>query len=205
MEVKLVIFDLDGVLVDACEWHRIALNESLKEVCGHEITLEEHYNDYNGLPTKVKLQKLTERNILDESKHEEVYTLKQQKTKDIIEREATIRQEKIDLFEWLIDEKDIKVACFTNSIRETAYLMLDQTGILHYFEMILTNQDVTKSKPDPEGYLKTLKELNFSNKNTIIIEDSPKGVAAAEASGCHVIVVKNPDEVTIDLFKEVIK
>jgi len=83
--------------------------------------------------------------------------------------------------------------------------MLDQTGILHYFEMILTNQDVTKSKPDPEGYLKTLKELNFSNKNTIIIEDSPKGVAAAEASGCHVIVVKNPDEVTIDLFKEVIK
>ena len=84
MEVKLVIFDLDGVLVDACEWHRVALNESLKEVCGHEITLEEHYSDYNGLPTKVKLQKLTERNILDESKHEDVYTLKQQKTKDFL-------------------------------------------------------------------------------------------------------------------------
>ena len=45
--MKLVIFDLDGVLVDACEWHRVALNEALKEVCNYEISLEDHYGEFN--------------------------------------------------------------------------------------------------------------------------------------------------------------
>ena len=60
MNGKLVIFDLDGVLVDACEWHRIALNEALKKVCNYEISLEDHYSTFNGIPTRVKLEKLTE-------------------------------------------------------------------------------------------------------------------------------------------------
>jgi HAD superfamily hydrolase (TIGR01509 family) len=205
MSVELVIFDLDGVLVDACEWHRVALNEALKEVCNYEISLEDHYNKYNGLPTKVKLAALTEINILSEDEHIDVYDLKQEKTKEIIESNAKIRQEKIDLLEWLVQDKNLKVACFTNSIRETAYMMLDKTGILNYFDMVLTNQDVEKPKPDPEGYIKTLKELDISNKNTIIVEDSPKGLQAAKESGCHVISVKNADEVTIELFKEVLK
>ena len=60
MRGKLVIFDLDGVLVDACEWHRIALNEALKKACDYEISLEDHYSTFNGIPTRVKLEKLTE-------------------------------------------------------------------------------------------------------------------------------------------------
>jgi beta-phosphoglucomutase-like phosphatase (HAD superfamily) len=58
--MSLIIFDLDGVIVDACEWHRIALNEALKRICGCEITLEEHYSVFNGIPTRVKLDKLAE-------------------------------------------------------------------------------------------------------------------------------------------------
>ena len=50
--IKLVIFDLDGVLVNACEWHRIALNKALKEICDYEISLEDHYCTFNDIPTK---------------------------------------------------------------------------------------------------------------------------------------------------------
>ena len=60
MSIKLVIFDLDGVLVDACEWHRAALNEALYEVCNYKISMDDHHSVFNGIPTKVKLQKLTE-------------------------------------------------------------------------------------------------------------------------------------------------
>ena len=60
MKSKLVIFDLDGVLVDACDWHRIALNRALKQACDYEISPEDHYSTFNGIPTRVKLQKLTE-------------------------------------------------------------------------------------------------------------------------------------------------
>ena len=50
---KLIIFDLDGVLVDACEWHRVALNKALKEVSNYEISLQDHYSTFNGIPTRV--------------------------------------------------------------------------------------------------------------------------------------------------------
>ena len=88
MEVKLVIFDLDGVLVDACEWHRLALNEALKEVSDYEISLDDHYKTFNGIPTQVKLDKLTEMGIIEEHHHKEIYDLKQSKTLEIINKKC---------------------------------------------------------------------------------------------------------------------
>jgi len=204
MEVKLVIFDLDGVLVDACEWHRLALNEALKEVSDYEISLDDHYKTFNGIPTQVKLDKLTEMGIIEEHHHKEIYDLKQSKTLEIINKNAMVRDEKIELIERLKNKK-IHVACFTNSIRETTTLMLRKTGILDMFELVITNQDVENPKPNPEGYLKTIKYFNVEKKSVIIVEDSPKGIAAAEASGCKVFKVKNPQEVNCDLFQEIIQ
>ena len=201
MKNKLIIFDLDGVLVDACEWHRVALNEALKEACDYEITTEEHYSTFNGIPTRVKLQKLTELGRIEEETHDRIYALKQSKTVEIIERDAKVRSEKQEMVRTLKDS-GTTVACYTNSIRQTAELMLEKTGILDMFEYVLTNQDVSKSKPDPEGYVFLMSHFGFKPEDTYIIEDSPKGLAAANASGANVIQVKNPDEVDINLFKE---
>lgn len=201
--LKLVIFDLDGVLVDACEWHRVALNEALQEICQYEISLEDHYNTFNGIPTKIKLNKLSELGVLSEAQHAAVYERKQAKTIEIINREAPLRQEKIDLLMWLRDS-DIPIACFTNSIRETAMLMLQKTGIIEYFDYILTNEDVSLAKPHPEGYLHVLEYFNVSPQSALIVEDSPKGLEAAYASGCRVLKVGNPDDVTVANLKEFI-
>ena len=113
--IRLVTFDLDGVLVDACEWHRVALNESLKEICNYEISLEDHYKTFNGIPTKVKLNKLTEMGILNKEQHERVYDLKQEKTVKIISENAELRQEKVDLINWLKDN-----GCIKESFEEAA-------------------------------------------------------------------------------------
>jgi HAD superfamily hydrolase (TIGR01509 family) len=198
--IKLVIFDMDGVLVDACEWHRIALNESLKEVCNYEITLEQHYNEFNGLPTKVKLRKLSERGILSEDKIDIVENIKQDKTLDVIAKECRVRDEKIELMKRL-KKNNLKIACYTNSIRKTAELMLEKTGIKGYFDLILTNQDVTQAKPNPEGYIKLMNIFNVANSECIIVEDSPNGLKAAKSSGATVLEVKNQDYVTCELFK----
>ena len=202
--IKLIIFDLDGVLVNACEWHRVALNEALKEVCNYEISLKDHHKIYNGLPTKVKLCKLSDYGLLPENKHKDVYDLKQQKTIMIIEENAKIRREKIELLNWL-KSQSISVACFTNSIRKTAELMLKKTGIYDLFGLVLTNQDVQKPKPDPEGYIKVLKHFNCSPQSAIIIEDSPKGLKAARSTGCTVLKVKSPNDVTIQLLEGVLQ
>jgi beta-phosphoglucomutase len=197
---KLVIFDLDGVLVDACEWHRAALNQALKEICNYEISIEDHHTTFNGIPTKVKLQKLTDMKILSTDKHEQVYERKQELTISTIEQHAQYREEKVQMIHELRN-RGYFVACFTNSIHQTAVMMLDKTGVLEHLDYLVTNEDVKESKPSPEGYLFLVEKFNTKKKNVIIVEDSPKGIAAARASGCNVIEVENADDVSIDLFK----
>lgn len=201
--MKLVVFDMDGVLVDGCEWHRIALNDALLEVCNYEIPLDEHYQIYNGLPTKVKLQKLSEKGVISPSQIDFIENLKQEKTESAILGNAVLRKEKVELLEYL-KGKGIKVACFTNSIRYNAELMLRLTGVLDLFDLLVTNQDVTRPKPDPEGYLMCMKSLGVEKSDCLIVEDSPKGVEAAQASGAKVLIVKGPDEVTVDLIRSII-
>jgi len=198
--IELIIFDLDGVLVDACEWHRVALNKALKQVCDYEISLNDHYKDYNGIPTKIKLNKLFEKGIVSSSDFVLIEKLKQHYTIELINETACIRQEKIDLLNYL-KNKQIKTACYTNSIRQTAELMLNKTGILNLFDLVTTNQDVEKSKPDPQGYLKIMNLFNINCCNTIIVEDSPKGFEAAYRSGAKVFKVNDQEQVNINLFR----
>lgn len=199
--IKAVIFDLDGVLVGACEWHRIALNESLKEVCNYEISLDDHYKEFNGIPTKVKLKKLAEKKIISEDKFKLIEEIKQKKTIQAINSFAYVREEKIELLKH-IKSKNIKLACYTNSIRETAELMLEKTGILKFFDLVVTNQDVKNSKPDPEGYKLCFKILNLNPEETIIIEDSENGFLAASLSKANVIRVKDQEEVNLSLLEK---
>ena len=198
--IKLVVFDLDGVLVDACEWHRIALNKALQQTCKYEISLQEHYREYNGIPTMTKLKKLNEKGIISKDKFEIIEELKQKYTIELINNTAHIREEKVQLLKYL-KQNEIKVACYTNSIRKTAELMLNKTGILNLFDLVITNQDVEKSKPDPQGYLKIMNLLNINCCNTIIVEDSPKGFEAAYRSGAKVFKVNDQEQVNINLFK----
>jgi beta-phosphoglucomutase len=199
-KIKLVIFDMDGVLVDACDWHKQALNESLMEISGFTISDEDHYTKYNGLPTKVKLKKLCELGCLSEKDIEKIENLKQDKTIDIINKNAHIRQEKVELLKYL-KKNNYFVACYTNSIRNTAELMLKRTGILELFDLIITNQDVKFPKPDPEGYNKIISFFDLSPKETVIVEDSPKGIEAAIKTGSSICIVKNPNEVTLELLR----
>jgi HAD superfamily hydrolase (TIGR01509 family) len=203
MSLKLVIFDMDGVLVDACGWHKDALNEALEEICGYVIPDQEHYSTFNGLPTRTKLHKLTEMGIIAADRHELVSELKQEKTIDIIEKRARRDESKIELIRWLKD-KEIITACFTNSISKTAILMLKKVGAHDLLDCLVTNQDVQNPKPDPEGYLKILEIFNCSAGNTMIVEDSPKGLTAAYASGCSVMEVKNSKQVTKNTVEDYI-
>jgi beta-phosphoglucomutase len=192
---ELVIFDMDGVLVDACGWHLDAFNAALKHVCNYEIPLQEHYRTYNGLPTKIKLQMLVENNKIKEEDVQNIFDFKQERTLEIIRAQSAQRPEKVELIQWL-KTNNTHVACFTNSIRETASLILTEAGILEHLEYFLTNEDVVNAKPDPEGYIEVLKHFNCTPENVMIVEDSPKGEKAARASGCHVMKVLNATEVT---------
>lgn len=199
MVQSAVLFDLDGVLVDACDWHYLSLNRALKEVVGFSISREEHITTYNGLPTKVKLEMLG----LDEEQSKQAWKLKQDYTLDTIRENGTIYEEKIELFEYL---KDIgtKIVCVTNSIQMTTFEMLKTTGQFDYFDMIVTNEDVENNKPHPDCYNLAVKNLDIEPNKCIIVEDSPKGMQAAKSSvvpNSNIWNVENCTEVTLENYR----
>lgn len=76
---KAVIFDMDGVLIDARDWHFNALNQAL-EPFGLEISRFEHENRFDGLSTKTKLNMLSEEKGLPREMHEAIFNIKQDRT-----------------------------------------------------------------------------------------------------------------------------
>ena len=202
MVPSAVLFDLDGVLVDACDWHYLSLNRALEEVVGFSISREEHITTYNGLPTTVKLKMLG----LNEEQSKQAWKLKQDYTLDIIRENGTVYEEKIELFEYLKDV-GIKIVCVTNSIRMTTFEMLKSTGQFDYLNMIVTNEDVENNKPHPDCYNLAVKKLNMKPNKCIIVEDRPKGMQSAKSSvvpNSNIWNVINSTEVTLENFRRFI-
>ena len=197
---RAVVFDMDGVLVDARDWHYEALNQAL-EVFGLGIPYEVHLSEYNGLSTRQKLAKLTESHSLPIELHSVISRTKQNRTLRIAAQKCFPITQHLILLE-LLKAKGFKVAVYTNSVRETAEAMLNYAGLLEKIDVLLTNQDVTNPKPDPEGYLLACQRLNVYPSETFVIEDGEFGILAAELAGCRVIRVNQPSDVSISRLAE---
>ena len=192
---KLIIFDLDGVLVDSKDWHYESLNESLQQVDKKFIiSYEEHLSCYDGLNTTKKLELLTEKKGLDKKYYQQIWENKQKSTFKII-KNLNLDYKLIELFK-KIKEKQYLICVASNSIRETVKLCLTKLGIMEYVDYYVSNEDVKYSKPFPEMYWKCMSVLKCLPKNTIIVEDSHIGRQGALDSGCHVLPVENYSDVT---------
>lgn len=194
---KLIIFDLDGVLVNAKHLHFESLNEALKLVDSKFVISEsEHLALFDGLKTQDKLNILSKIKNLPESHHKQIWNDKQKITLKKISQ-LTKDQNLIDLFEKL-SNLNFKLACCSNSIRKSVNVMLAKIGIIEYFDLILSNDDVVNSKPHPEIYWKAMSYLNCLPEETLIIEDSPVGLLGAERANCNILRVKNPNDLNLD-------
>jgi HAD superfamily hydrolase (TIGR01509 family) len=190
--IKLIIFDLDGVLVEAKNIHFEALNAALDEK--YKISWSEHLSIYDGLKTNQKLEMLTERKNLPTNLYSQVWEKKQSITLDKLKglKESKLL---IDCLEKLTIE-GYKIAVCSNSIRKTVLTVLAKLGIIEFMDLILSNEDVNNSKPHPEIYWKAISLMNFLPEETLIVEDSPYGLLAASRSKANILRVRNPNEVT---------
>jgi beta-phosphoglucomutase len=202
--IKAVLMDLDGVLVSACDWHYQSLNMALKEVADFEINYYEHIKTFNGLPTKKKLEILFNQRRVEKEDFDLIFKKKQQYTIDIIKDTAEIDYKKIELHEYL-KSQNLKLCCVTNSISETAKLMLECTGQLQYMDLVISNEDVRYPKPRAEGYITAMVKLVMYPKETIIVEDSPVGQESAAAACGNIWAVTGCEDVNLENYKSYIK
>lgn len=197
--IKAVIFDLDGVLIDATQWHFEALNNALN-IFGYEITKEEHQNIYNGLPTVEKLKILTKEKGLPQELYGIIQIKKRQYTEEKINLNCRPSYDKQIMLSNL--KNNYLLACCSNAQKNSIINMLTKAQIIEYFDVIIGNDEGYLPKPKPDIYLAAFNKLGIAPKEALIVEDAPAGVKAATDSGATVIKVKGYKEVDNSLFEE---
>ena len=191
MTTKLIVFDLDGVLVEAKNIHFNALNQALGK---YAISWNEHLSTYDGLKTSQKLDMLTKSKGLPIEDHEHIWETKQQITLKMLGELQPSTE--LQLVMSTLVQEGYKLAVASNSIRKTVITVLAKLGIVEYMDLIISNEDVLNSKPHPEMYWSAISKMKCLPEETLIVEDSPYGLLAAARSKSYILRVKNPQEVT---------
>lgn len=197
--IKAVLYDMDGVLIDAKDWHYEALNEALA-LFGMEIKRDEHLALYDGLPTRRKLEMLSASRQLPVRLHGFINEMKQRRTIEL----AYSRCRPFFPHQYALSRlqaEGYRQAACSNSIRNTVAVMLGQAALLPYFEFYLSNEDVAQAKPHPEIYLTAMQRMGLSPQECLIVEDNEHGIRAAKASGAHVMEVGDVYDVTYDRIR----
>lgn len=192
--IKLIIFDLDGVLVKAKNIHYEALNKALGEK--YSIEWNEHLSKYDGLKTKEKLEILSKEKGLPKESYEKIWKEKQRITIELL---SQIKEDtNIKSLIKNLSNRGYNIAVCSNSIRRTVLTVLSKLNIIEFIDLILSNEDVQNSKPHPEIYWTAISKLGVLPEQTLIVEDSPTGLLAASRSRSNILRVKGPEEVNIE-------
>lgn len=201
---NLVIFDLDGVLIDSRDTHYEALNLALHNVDPkYVINREEHLSVYDGLPTSKKLAMLTEKKGLPVDKHQQIWEDKQIATLEIFSK----LENDYELMHYFQQLKlhGYSIAVASNSIRNTVKMVLLKLGLLEFIDYYVSNEDVNRNKPFPEMYWKCMISCNALPKNTVIFEDSHIGRQGALDSGATLIAIENRYDLNQEKINKVFK
>jgi beta-phosphoglucomutase-like phosphatase (HAD superfamily) len=200
--IKAILFDMDGVLIDARDWHYEALNRAL-DLFGMALDRDTHLSSFDGLPTRRKLEMLQLSRGLPRQLHDFINRLKQNYTAEIVyARCRPVFQHRFALSR--LQQKGYKMAVCSNSVRASVNLMMSLSQLAEYLDLQMSNEDVARSKPDPEIYLTTMQRLEVEPQQCIIVEDNEHGIQAAGSSGGHVLVVGSPIDVTYDRIMQAI-
>ena len=196
---------MDGVLIEAKDWHYESLNRALG-LFGMAISRYDHLITFDGLPTSKKLKMLSLENGFPNGLHQFVNDLKQQYTMEIVYAKCKpIFHHQYALSK--LKKKGFKLAVCSNSIRKTVEVMMEKADLLDYLDFFLSNQDVKNGKPDPEMYNLAIQRLGLLPNECLIIEDNENGIKAALASGAHILRVKDTSDVhyynILDKIKEI--
>lgn len=195
-KIKAIVFDMDGVLIEAKDWHYEALNKALR-LFGYEISRYDHLVTYDGLPTAKKLEMLSLEKGLPRGLHQFINQMKQSYTVDIVHTSCSPRF----FHEYALSRlqaEGYRIAVASNSIRNTVQLMMEKSGLLPYLDFFLSNQDVLKAKPDPEIYLKAIEKLGLDPREVMVVEDNHNGIQAATAAGANVMKVETVYDVNYE-------
>jgi len=202
-KIKLIIFDMDGVMFDTERLAKRFWKEAAKKF-NYEIN-DKIFKETIGLNT-VKTKKIYEKYYGDKFPYEEMRNEKIKLEKNyILSKGVSVKEGLFELLKYLKGLK-LKIALATSTGRERTELLLNLSGAGKYFDIITCGDEIQNGKPDPDIFLETSHKVNCKPKNCIVLEDSKNGVIAAYRAGMLPIMIPDmiepEEEIKEMLFKK---
>jgi beta-phosphoglucomutase len=198
LQADAVIFDFDGVIVDTEPIHYRAFQRVL-EPLGLDFSWQEYVETYMGFDDRDAFyEAFTARGrLIDSSELHGLIDRKAGIFQEIIRDGITAYPGAVSLIRRLHNER-IPLAICSGALLSDVTPILVTLGVNDCFSVIITADDVAKSKPDPESYCLAFDKLRMqpsqatiSQTHTIAIEDTPAGITAAKTAGLQVVAVTN--------------
>jgi beta-phosphoglucomutase family hydrolase len=194
---KAVIFDMDGVIAETEHAHIGAEKQTMLKY-GIEIS-EDELHEYTGTTAKVMLTSLIKKYKLNTT-FDRIFKEKEEILFKLLEEDVQPTKGVIDLLRKLKKMK-VKLAVASSSHKRMIEYVLKKLEIIELFDSIVGAEDIDRSKPDPEIFLKSAKRLNVKPEECTVVEDSKLGVEAAKKAGMKCLGYVNPSSGKQDLSK----
>ncbi|HAB0775811.1 TPA: HAD family hydrolase [Listeria monocytogenes] len=188
--LKAIVMDFDGIVIDTeVVWYEI-FKQWFKTKQNYDLSIEE-FLQCVGSNVDDLFRELNEKNQMDINR--QVFEAETQAT--FIENSKSLpAKEGVESFIRELKERGLKLALATSSQRPKPLYHLERLGLLEYFDAIITAEDVTRIKPEPDLFLEALRALDVKASESLIVEDSRNGLLAGNSAGVNVLVI--PNEVT---------
>jgi beta-phosphoglucomutase len=184
-QYKAFLFDLNGTMINDMPYHVNAWHRILNEL-GANISLDRMKQECYGKNHEL-LERIFPGRFTKEEKNRMSLEKEKQYQKDFKPELQLIKG--LNNFLQLSHEAGIKMAIGSAAIMYNIDFVLDGLGIRHYFDALVSADNVADSKPDPETWLTCAEKLNVSPKECLVFEDVPKGVEAAQNAGMDTVVI----------------
>lgn len=191
-KIKAILFDMDGVLIEAKDWHYSALNRAIG-LFGMEISHYDHLVTYDGLPTRKKLEMLSLERGLPRKLHDFISTMKQQYTMQMVHSHCKPKF----VHEYALaklKQMGYRMVVCSNAVRDSVETMLSLANLTDLVEFQLSNEDIVSAKPDPEIYNLAISRLGLKPEECLILEDNENGIRSALASGAHLLRINSVED-----------
>ncbi|MFN8291406.1 MAG: HAD family phosphatase [Chitinophagaceae bacterium] len=189
-QYKAFLFDLNGTMIDDMHYHVKAWHRIFNEL-GASISMEEMKSHSYGKNPEVIERVMPGRFTAEEKK---VMSIEKEKQYQEEFRPHLALIKGLDTFLQKTSAAGIKMAIGSAAITMNIDFVLDGLNIRHYFDAIVSADDVIKSKPDPETYLKCAAQLNVAPEECLVFEDVPKGTESAMRAGMDCVVITTMHE-----------
>lgn len=188
--IKAMIFDVDGTLVDSEPLHNLAWQQALGNIRGRETVLADEVFAAISGKRPIDIARMFVSGMSLSATPEE---LLHDKTELFVESLGQVKPMPgaVELVKRVSQTKTTKLAIGTSLDRHLLSKVLEQLDIADAFDVIVTGDEITNGKPDPETYLRVVEKLGLEPNQCLVFEDSRAGIQSAQSAGCNVVMVRS--------------